>query len=34
MKYDKMQTLVQYVTVVGPSEDKKKGYKFKNSQII
>ena len=34
MKYDKMKALVEYVTVLGPPEDKKKGYKFKNSQIF
>ena len=31
MNYDKMEDLVKYVTVVGPVDDKKKGYKFKIS---
>ena len=31
MKYNRFQELVNYVTVVGPANDKKKGYKFKNS---
>lgn len=33
MDYDKYQTLVEYVTQVGPADDRKRSYKFKFSQI-
>ena len=33
MKYDKYETLVEYVTQVGPEDDRKRSYKFKYSQI-
>ena len=33
MKYDKYQELVDYVTVVGPADDKKRSYKYKSFQI-
>jgi hypothetical protein len=34
MKYDKFKELVDYITVVGPVDDKKRSYKFKSIQIL
>jgi hypothetical protein len=30
MKYERFEELVDFVTVVGPPEDKKRGYKYKS----
>ncbi len=30
MKYDKVKELVDYITVIGPVEDKKRSFKFKS----
>jgi hypothetical protein len=34
MRYDKFEELIEFVTVVGPPEDKKRGYKYKSFQIF
>jgi hypothetical protein len=33
MKYDRFLELVDFVTVVGPPEDKKRAYKYESFQI-
>jgi hypothetical protein len=34
MKYDKIKELIDFITIIGPAEDKKRGYKFKSIQIF
>lgn len=34
MKYDKFVQLIEYVTIVGPADDKKRSYKYKSFQIF
>ena len=34
MKYDKYEELLDFVTVVGPPNDKNRSYKYKSFQIL
>jgi hypothetical protein len=34
MRYDKFEELIEFVTVVGPPDDKKRSYKYKSFQIF
>ena len=34
MKYDKFVQLIEYITIVGPADDKKRSYKYKSFQIF
>lgn len=34
MKYPRYEELIEFVTVVGPADDKKRSYKYKPFQLL